>query len=280
MLDPWFKRTYPLKHVKKWFYWNLFERRLLKDASAVLFTCDEERQLARQSFSNSSYTERVVEFGTARPNANESSARQAFAEAFPKAAQAPFLLFMSRIHPKKGVDLLLKAYGEIQSEFPTKLPPLLIAGPCHDAAYLEELKTLAQKLCPADSVVWTGMIEGDVKWGALHSCEAFVLPSHQENFGIAVTEAMAVARPVLISDKVNIWREIVDDGGGLAATDSIQGTRQTLMHWAEMSATARAAMGAAALASFERRFEIKAVAKGLIRTVEPFLNTQAPGTQA
>ena len=50
MLDPWFKRTYPLKHLKKWLYWPWAEYRVLRDAQAVLFTCEEERILARQSF--------------------------------------------------------------------------------------------------------------------------------------------------------------------------------------------------------------------------------------
>ncbi len=59
------------------------------------------------------------------------------------------------------------------------------------------------------------MLTGDLKWGAFRAAEAFVLPSHQENFGIAVVEALACGKPVLISDKVNIWREIVEDGAGL-----------------------------------------------------------------
>ena len=55
------------------------------------------------------------------------------------------------------------------------------------------------------------MIGGDLKWGALRACDAFVLPSHQENFGISVVEALAVGRPVLISNQVNIWPEIEAD---------------------------------------------------------------------
>ena len=61
------------------------------------------------------------------------------------------------------------------------------------------------------------MLTGDLKWGALHAAEAFILPSHQENFGIAVVEALACGKPVLISDKVNIWREIEADGACLVA---------------------------------------------------------------
>lgn len=64
------------------------------------------------------------------------------------------------------------------------------------------------------------MLQGDVKWGAVHGCEEFVLPSRQENFAIAVVEALACGKPVLISDQVNIWREIAEDGAGLVGGDT------------------------------------------------------------
>src|SRR5579862_7846469 len=67
MLDPWFKRKYPLKHLKKWMYWPWAEYRVLRDAEAVLFTCEEERKLARSSFWMYRCNEIVVNYGTARP---------------------------------------------------------------------------------------------------------------------------------------------------------------------------------------------------------------------
>ena len=67
MNDPWFKRTYPLKHAKKWLYWPWAEYRVLRDARSVLFTTDEERRLARESFSLYRATERVVPLGVATP---------------------------------------------------------------------------------------------------------------------------------------------------------------------------------------------------------------------
>jgi len=72
------------------------------------------------------------------------------------------------------------------------------------------------------------MLQGDAKWGALYGCEAFVLPSHQENFGIAVVEALACGKLVLISDQVNIGREIVEDGAGLVEGDTEEGVEKLL----------------------------------------------------
>jgi glycosyltransferase involved in cell wall biosynthesis len=72
------------------------------------------------------------------------------------------------------------------------------------------------------------MLEGDAKWGAFYGCEAFVLPSHQENFGISVVEALACDKPVLISSKVNIWREISEDNAGIVEEDTLEGVRRLL----------------------------------------------------
>ena len=66
----------------------------------------------------------------------------------------------------------------------------------------------------SERITWAGLLQGDLKWGALLAAEAFILPSHQENFGIAVAEALAVGTPVLISYKVNIWLEIEADNAG------------------------------------------------------------------
>jgi glycosyltransferase involved in cell wall biosynthesis len=70
---------------------------------------------------------------------------------------------------------------------------------------------LAADLCPSGTVFWPGMLSGDAKWGALYHATEFVLPSHQENVGIAVVESEACGMPMLISDQINIWREIKED---------------------------------------------------------------------
>ena len=107
------------------------------------------------------------------------------------------------------------------------------------------------------------MLVGDAKWGALRSAEVFVLPSHQENFGIAVAEALACGIPVLISRRVNIWREVLADGAGLAEEDSIAGTTAALHQWCALSVEERTAMGSAASSCFARRFAIEHTAAQL-----------------
>ena len=84
MLDPWFKRTYPLKHLKKLLYWPWAEYRVLRDAAAVLFTSEEERRLARESFWPYRCNEVVVNYGTAAPEIDLASAREDFFGSFPQ----------------------------------------------------------------------------------------------------------------------------------------------------------------------------------------------------
>ncbi len=276
MLDPWFGRQYPLKHIKKWLYWWLAERRILRAAAAVLFTCEEERRLARKSFPGGSYRECVVTFGTAAPPADDAVQRAAFFQAHPGLLDRPYWLFLGRIHPKKGVDLLIAAYARLAAVHGAALPRLVVAGPCADARYLGGLQERAALSCPAATVIWPGMLEGDVKWGALRTAEAFVLPSHQENFGIAVVEALACGTPVLISDQVNIWREIAADGAGLVEPDSAEGTFRLLSRGLAPEVATGGAMHAAARDSFQRRYEIGAVARSLVAALRKFSPAPSP----
>ena len=146
-----------------------------------------------------------------------------------------FILFLSRIHPKKGVDLLIQAFARHAKTFPEI--DLVIAGPDQTGSK-SALQKLARELGVDNRIYWPGMLSGDAKWGAFRSAEFFVLPSHQENFGIVVAEAMALSKPVLITNKVNIWREIEADGAGLVVNDDVEGIAAGLRKMCELSAAA------------------------------------------
>jgi glycosyltransferase involved in cell wall biosynthesis len=264
MLDPWFKKTYPLKHAKKWLYWPWADYRLLRDARAVLFTCEEERLLARQSFWLYRAREIVVSFGTSPPPADAERMREVFLEHHPHLRGRRILLFLSRIHEKKGCDLLIEAYARVAAQAPDL--HLVIAGP--DQTGLQaSLQARAAELGLADRISWPGMLRGDLKWGAFHASAAYVLPSHQENFGIAVAEALACGLPVLISDKVNIWREIDAAGAGFVETDSVAGTERALRRWLATPADEQARMKERAAALFSQRFSADAMATSLLDVV-------------
>jgi glycosyltransferase involved in cell wall biosynthesis len=283
MLDPWFNRTYPLKHVKKLLYWPWAEYRVLRDAAAVFFTSEEERRLARESFSPYNCNEIVVNYGTAAPDADLAAARANFFNNFPSLRGKRFLLYLGRLHEKKGCDLLINAFAPLWGAHAPSLAAsgapagnlvagqdaavhLLMAGPCTNEKYLLQLTELAAS--SAAPITFTGMLTGNLKWGAFSAADAFVLPSHQENFGIAVAEALACGTPVLISNKVNIWREIVNDGAGFADEDDLAGVTRLLKLWIDMPAAERDTTRAKARACFERRFEINRAVDSLLRVLE------------
>lgn len=259
MLDPWFKHQYPLKHLKKCLYWPWAEYRVLRDAQAVLFTCEEERLLARNSFWLYRCNEAVVSLGTSQPTGDANLEVKEFYEQYPELRDKKLVLFMGRIHPKKGCDLLIDAFAKVLLQHPGW--HLVMAGP-DQSGWQEELTQRAVEVGISTRITWTGMITGRLKWGALRAARAFVLPSHQENFGISVVEALAVGLPTLISDKVNIWQEIIADGGGLVASDTLEGTCRMLQNFLGMAEDKELAMRQRALACFGQRFEIsKAAAK-------------------
>lgn len=269
MLDPWFKHQHPLKHLKKWLYWPWGEYRVLRDARGVLFTSETERDMARQSFGLYRCHEMVAPLGISAPELEETRQLECLYGAFPELRGKRFLLFLGRIHPKKGLDLLVGAFAALKAQEKAAADlHLVIAGAAAGSGdaqkHESDIREQVIRSGLSDSVTFTGLITGDSKWGALLGCEAFVLPSHQENFGISVVEALACGRPVLISDKVNIWHEIIDDGAGISGSDTEAETLGMLTRWALMSVSQRQAMRQQARASFERRFELQSAARHLI----------------
>lgn len=254
MLDPWFNRAYPTKTFFKRIFWRLFERRVLRDAAGVLFTCEEERRLARQSFQPYRAHEFVVGYGTRDVSGDPEAQRAAFFAHAPGARGRRLVLFLSRIHEKKGVDLLVAAFARLADAHPDV--DLVIAGP-DQSGLRQELTAIAERLGVADRIHWPGMLTGEAKWGAFRAADIFVLPSHQENFGIVVAEAMALGKPLLITDKVNIWREVEADGAGIVVKDDLEGVAGGLQRALALTAGERERMGAAARRSFENRYDLE-----------------------
>lgn len=265
MLDPWFARAYPRKHLKKWLYWPWAEYPLLRSARAVFFTCEEERRLARQSFWLYRANEAVCPLGIQEPAGEAAHQKELFLATNPELRGQRLVVFLGRLAVKKGCDAAMLAFAHRGDG------TLVMAGPDDPAS-----PELAREICApraaaaGQPIRWTGMLSGDLKWGALHAAEAFILPSHQENFGLAVVEALACGKPVLISNKVNIWREIEADGAGLVDDDSIPGTERLVDRWFALSAEERAAFGRRARASFEQRFRIDRAAATLVERLRDF----------
>jgi glycosyltransferase involved in cell wall biosynthesis len=112
------------------------------------------------------------------------------------------------------------------------------------------------------------MLLGNAKWGAFAACEAFILPSHQENFGIAVVEALASGRPVLLTHPVNIAQDLSADGCALVEADTQDGVTRLLTRWLGLSPAEREGMGHRAKDSFLRRYDMRRNAEAILRVFE------------
>ena len=269
MLDPYFKNRYPLKHLKKTIYWRLFLQRILRDANAVLFTCEEEKVLARQSFPGYQAREIVVPFGIFRPECDRAVVTEEFLTRWPALAGKRLAISMGRIHSKKGIDILIEAFARSLALDPAW--HLVIAGPDTDGLQAE-LEALAARLGMANRITWTGMLKGTLKWGALAAAEVFALPSHQENFGLAIVEAMACSLPVIVSDKVNIWREIDDYRAGSVCKDTVEGTEACLTQWRGLSGDEIDALRIRSRRCFDERFNYEATAEMALEIVDRIAN--------
>jgi glycosyltransferase involved in cell wall biosynthesis len=255
MLDPYFKDRYPLKHLKKLVYWLLQERRNLSAAEAVCFTSEEEKRVAAEGFPFRRFRRVVVPYGTMGPSGDPEALKQVFLESWPQLRGQKYLLFLGRIHPKKGCDLLLEAFAKVAA--PNLQPDLqlVMAGP-DETGWGSELRDQASRLGIAERITWTGMLRGDAKWGALYGAEAFVLPSHQENFGIAVADALACGVIPLLSDKVNIAPDVAGDGAGFMEADTLEGTMRLLSAFQQLTQEQRTAMREQALDCYRRRYAL------------------------
>lgn len=258
MMDPWFRKVYPLKHWAKQLFW-LIQGRALRDAAEVLFTSEEEKRLAEGVFLGYRYRPRVVAYAAAEAPAPAPCEESAFQVTTPHLRGRPYLLYLSRIHEKKGCDLLIEAFARAARRPELQL---VMAGPVHGDLG-EQLRDQAARLGVTDRIHWAGMIKGAAKAGAFRGAEAFVLTSHQENFGIAVAEALAYGRPVLISNQINIWREIESGGGGLVEPDTVEGAMRLIAAWEAMSPESRTAMGRAARVVYKNNFTVGAAARDL-----------------
>ncbi len=288
MLDPWFQKApgRRLKAVRNWLYWKLIEHKVVRECAGLLFTCEQELRLARTTFRPyQPQSENNVGFGIASPPGLQPGMQRAFVARCPGLGGRPFLLFLSRIDVKKGVDLLIHAYAKWARDtafMDKRLPALVIAGPGLETAHGKKMQELAASRCPPahegdgrknlhedpPAIFFPGMLAGDAKWGAFHGCEAFALPSHQENFGIAVVEALACGKPVLISDQVNIWREIDAAGAGLVETDTEEGVLNLLSRWGSASNVQNEQRSRNARAVFELRFTAGQAAQNLLTVLE------------
>ena len=224
MLDPW---SLSQRHLKKTIYMRMRLRKCLDGASAIAYTCQEERNLAMPLGIPAPAI--VESLGLDLSEFNDLPPRGEFRQLHPALGDRPIVLFLARLHPKKGADLLFRGFAHAFAD-PATSPALVIAGPDSEGTRAS-LEQLARDLNVSDRVVFTGMLRGRERIAAMVDADLFALTSHQENFGIAIAEALAAGTPVLISNKVNIYREIEAAAVGGVVTLDVPVIARELHRW-------------------------------------------------
>lgn len=181
----------------------LIERPLLDQAAAVHCTSRQEAEEVRAL--NPNWRTAVIPLGLELASYPQSGRRDWIERRAPQLKGRKIVLFLSRIHPKKDVRLLLHALASARKREPAAA--LVIAG-AGATDYVAGLQDQARTLQLQDDVFWAGQLDDQEKRDALAAADVLVLPSHAENFGIAVAEALASGVPVIVSDQVGIHHEI------------------------------------------------------------------------
>ena len=266
MLDPYFQKApeRKLKALRNRLVWQLIEKKCIKAADGLFFTCEEELLLARTTFkSYHPKKEFNVGYGVQKPPIATDIQKKSFSQLVP-ALKNNYWLFLSRIHSKKGVDLLIEAYNQLCLQN-IELPDLVIAGPT-ESDYAVQMIAKAKF---NTKIHFTGMLKGDAKWGAFYGCDLYVLPSYQENFGISLVEAMACEKPVLITKNINIWREIEEGKTGwILEKLNVQSIVTQLLQSAKMETSQLKQMGQQAQRCYEHKFSIPTRAAIFVKTLK------------
>ena len=248
-------------------YFRLVESRMLKGAAGVQYTSEQEAQEAQLlCFEH----KRVVV-----PNPVEliemEGASASFGRAYPELVGKTVLLFLSRLDPKKGLDLLLPAFARIRSRHPDAV--LIIAGE-GEPAFVARLKQSCHEQGLDAGVRWAGFVQGEEKRTVLAGADLFILPSYSENFGVAVVEALGAGLPVLISDQVGVHREVAAANAGLVVECEVDQIESALVRMLE-DPTLRARMSSNAV-DLAKQFSPEVVSRQLARELYGMLTSEGP----
>jgi glycosyltransferase involved in cell wall biosynthesis len=215
--------------IKKWLVYVAALGPILKRADAVHFTTKHELDGFQRYFG-------YLPHYFLQPNGfdltsfNKLPNPGSFLSRFPELTGKRIVLFLGRITEKKGLDLLIEAFSALASEFPDTV--LVIAGPCENPPFLYRIKSLIEKKSITARVIFTGMLEGELRFAAFVDSHLFVLSSYSENFGMAVVEAMLCGLPVVVSKEVGVSDFVEEEKVGLVvSTDpaSVEGAIRTIL---------------------------------------------------
>lgn len=219
-LEPWCMLT---SRCKKRIYMALIERRHLKRAAAIHATSEQEAlNIAKLGIGTKIV---VVPNGINPDEYNVMPPREVFRERFNIGTNKKVVLFLGRLHPKKGLNILVESFAQVYRVTPNVI--LGIVGP-DEGGYVNMIKSQVERLGITNAVIFAGELKGQDKLAAYAAADVFVLPSHSENFGIVVAEAMASGLPVVVSRNTP-WQDVERQNAGLWVNLKVEEISQAIL---------------------------------------------------
>lgn len=247
----------------KQIYAALLEKPNIAGAAAIHFTSTLEAKVSERFGVNT--RDLVIPLGV-----TGNSRTEVITTNLPAKSEVPQILFMSRIDPKKGLDLLIPALENILAEGIDFQFILAGANP-QDPDYEEKIKARIDSSPLKSHTTITGFVTGDRKISLLQNADLFVLPSYYENFGIAVAEAMAAGKPVVISDGVYIWEDVKNAEAGWVCSLTVESLTDNL-RLALQNKTERENRGVKAREYALKEYSWNAIAKQTIQAYKEILS--------
>lgn len=255
MLDGYFQsnKARKLKALRNYFYWHLVEYKNVAIADGLIFTSEEEKNIAAKTFTNYKPKQKLnLGYGIDVPK-----------NTFKQTDKKDYFVFLGRYDEKKGIDTIINAYKKLVQENST-IPKLVIAGPGLNATYGQYTQRLVKdNNVLANYVELKEMVSGEEKWNLLANAKAMILWSHQENFGISVAESLGLGVPILLSKQVNIWTEIVSNKAGLAEDDTEENLIQVIKSFCKLSQNEYEQMCINAIKTYDNNYTPRLYAKRL-----------------
>jgi glycosyltransferase involved in cell wall biosynthesis len=251
------------KQLKK-LYVELIERRNLAGAAAFHFTSEQEAKISERF--GVSTRDLVIPLGVKPTQKSQQNAIRSQLE-IPE--NVPLVLFMSRIDPKKGLNLLIPALEKLLID--NKFHFVLAGTNPQDPDYEQKIKSQIENSPLRSHTTITGFVSGELKASLLQAADLFVLPSYYENFGIAVAEAMVAGIPVIISDQVHIWQQVSDSESGWVSKTDVSALFELLQE-ALQNPQERQRRGQNAQKYALEHFSWDAIARQMIQAYQQILN--------
>ncbi|MBZ5653312.1 MAG: glycosyltransferase [Acidobacteriia bacterium] len=243
------------KVPKKLLYWTFVERHTLANAAAVVFTSEWELIHSEKAAKATKFHGVVIKNGLPPPPVEPQDS----SEQPPKGSHLdPYLLCLGRLDPVKGVDIVLRSFAAVNaSRF-----RLVIAGK-GESWYEQRLRRMVSDLGMDNRVQFVGHVQGAKKWALIREAFALLAPSHHENFGIALVEALSVGCPVLTTRQVGVWREIERFQAGLLFAANADECADAIRRFVQLDTQEYLRYRDNALSCFDNEFSIDMTARAL-----------------